>query len=121
MTQIGAKTVTAPATVSGEDACRLGHWETGKAACFRPNRKSGDLPRPTEGFALTLNFEHTEGVTLMTTDRISASLSISQRVAAGLSALAFGALLLFGVGLAQADQLHNAAHDTRHSIGFPCH
>lgn len=75
----------------------------------------------TEGFALILNFEHTEGVTLMTTDRISTSLSLSQRVAAGLSALAFGSLLLFGVGLAHADKLHNAAHDTRHSIGFPCH
>ena len=57
----------------------------------------------------------------MTTDRISSSLTISQRVAAGLSAIAFGMLLVFGVGLAQADKLHNAAHDTRHSIGFPCH
>lgn len=58
----------------------------------------------------------------MTTDRIStSSLSLSQRVAAGLSAMAFGLLLVFGVGLAQADSLHNAAHDTRHSIGFPCH
>jgi cobalt transporter subunit CbtB len=58
----------------------------------------------------------------MTTDRISTtSLTLSQRVAAGLSALAFGGLLLFGVGLAHADKLHNAAHDTRHSIGFPCH
>lgn len=76
----------------------------------------------TEGLALTLHFEHTEGVSLMTTDRISAlPLTMSQRMAAGLSALAFGALLLFGVGLAQADQLHNAAHDMRHSIGFPCH
>lgn len=57
----------------------------------------------------------------MTTDRISSSFSISQRVAAGVSALAFGMLLVFGVGLAHADKLHNAAHDTRHSIGFPCH
>jgi cobalt transporter subunit CbtB len=69
----------------------------------------------TEGPALTLIFEHTEGVTLMTTDRISTSLSISQRVAAGISAMVFGGFLIFGVGLAQADNLHNAAHDT------PCH
>ena len=27
----GAKTVTAPATVSGEVLCELCHWETGKA------------------------------------------------------------------------------------------
>jgi cobalt transporter subunit CbtB len=57
----------------------------------------------------------------MTTDRISTSLSLSRRVAAGLSAMAFGLLLVVGVGLAHADQLHSAAHDTRHSIGFPCH
>ncbi len=75
----------------------------------------------TEGPALTLIFEHTEGVTLMTTDRISTSLSFSQRVAAGISAMVFGGFLIFGVGLAQANNLHNAAHDTRHSIGFPCH
>lgn len=75
----------------------------------------------TEGPALILNFEHTEGVTLMTTDRISTPLSLSQRVAAGISAMVFGGFLIFGVGLAQADNLHNAAHDTRHSIGFPCH
>ncbi len=75
----------------------------------------------TEGPALILNFEHTEGVSLMTTDRISTSLSISQRLTAGLCAMVFGGLLVFGVGLAHADKLHNAAHDTRHSIGFPCH
>jgi cobalt transporter subunit CbtB len=57
----------------------------------------------------------------MTTDRISTSLSFSQRVAAGISAMVFGGFLIFGVGLAQANNLHNAAHDTRHSIGFPCH
>lgn len=58
----------------------------------------------------------------MTTDRIStSSLSLSKRVAAGLSVMAFGLLLVAGVGLAHADKLHNAAHDTRHSIGFPCH
>jgi cobalt transporter subunit CbtB len=58
----------------------------------------------------------------MTTDRLStSSLSMSERLATGLSAMAFGLLLVFGVGLAHADKLHNAAHDTRHSIGFPCH
>lgn len=58
----------------------------------------------------------------MITDRIStSSLTLSQRVAAGLSAMAFGLLLIAGVGLAHSDRLHNAAHDTRHSIGFPCH
>jgi cobalt transporter subunit CbtB len=57
----------------------------------------------------------------MTTARISTSLTLSQRVAAGLSVMAFGVFLVFGIGLSHADKLHNAAHDTRHSIGFPCH
>jgi cobalt transporter subunit CbtB len=47
--------------------------------------------------------------------------SVSQRIAIGLVALFFGSLLIYGVGLAQNAAMHNAAHDTRHSIGFPCH
>lgn len=38
-----------------------------------------------------------------------------------LFALAFGSLLVFGVGFAGADEIHNAAHDSRHSFAFPCH
>jgi len=33
----------------------------------------------------------------------------------------FGLLLLYGVGFAQPDLLHNAAHDGRHAFAFPCH
>lgn len=32
-----------------------------------------------------------------------------------------GAGLLFTAGFANATALHGAAHDTRHSISFPCH
>ncbi len=32
-----------------------------------------------------------------------------------------GALLVFTAGLAQSETLHDAAHDVRHSTGFPCH
>lgn len=32
-----------------------------------------------------------------------------------------GAVILFGVGFAPMDIAHNAAHDTRHSVAFPCH
>jgi len=38
-----------------------------------------------------------------------------------LAALALGAFMVFGAGLAQSAALHDAAHDTRHAIGFPCH
>jgi cobalt transporter subunit CbtB len=32
-----------------------------------------------------------------------------------------GMALIAGVGFAHVEAVHNAAHDTRHSIGFPCH
>ena len=32
-----------------------------------------------------------------------------------------GAFIVFMVGFSHIDALHNAAHDTRHSNGFPCH
>ena len=37
-------------------------------------------------------------------------------VAAGL-----GLVLLYGAAFAATPALHNAAHDGRHSAGFPCH
>lgn len=39
---------------------------------------------------------------------------------AGLAAL-LGLGLVWLAGFAGADALHAAAHDTRHSTGFPCH
>ncbi len=36
-------------------------------------------------------------------------------------ALVFGAVILFAVGFMPVDAAHNAAHDTRHSLAFPCH
>ena len=41
-------------------------------------------------------------------------------LAATMAAL-LGIFLLWGVGFSHSDLLHNAAHDTRHSTGFPCH
>ncbi len=32
-----------------------------------------------------------------------------------------GISLIYGVGLASPSALHNAAHDSRHSLSFPCH
>ncbi len=42
-------------------------------------------------------------------------------VAAALFAIVLGAFMIVGVGLAQPDMLHNAAHDSRHTLAFPCH
>jgi cobalt transporter subunit CbtB len=56
-----------------------------------------------------------------TTASAIASLSLSQRLAAGLVALVLGFVLLGTIGFAQDIRLHNGAHDTRHALGFPCH
>ena len=44
-----------------------------------------------------------------------------QRRIAGLSILALGVIMILGVGLASPEAIHNAAHDLRHGLGFPCH
>lgn len=49
------------------------------------------------------------------------SLTLSQRLIAGGLALFLGLVLLIGTGFAGDFRLHNGAHDTRHSMGFPCH
>lgn len=40
-----------------------------------------------------------------------------------IAAVAFliGAGLVYATGFAHSGVLHNAAHDTRHSLAFPCH
>jgi len=38
-----------------------------------------------------------------------------------LAAAFLGLFLLWGVGFAGPDVIHNAAHDTRHAAAFPCH
>jgi cobalt transporter subunit CbtB len=37
------------------------------------------------------------------------------------SALLLGAVILYAAGFVSASAVHNAAHDMRHSQGFPCH
>jgi cobalt transporter subunit CbtB len=60
-------------------------------------------------------------------ERASRSRSGSKVKAKVLSALqqgavvCFGALILYAVGFLPMSAAHNAAHDTRHSIVFPCH
>lgn len=46
---------------------------------------------------------------------------VSSRIAIAAVAAAMGMLLLFGAGFANSQALHEAAHDARHGIGFPCH
>ncbi|HEV2334511.1 MAG TPA: CbtB-domain containing protein [Stellaceae bacterium] len=45
----------------------------------------------------------------------------AEAVPAAAMAALLGALVLWGVGFSPIAALHNAAHDTRHSMAFPCH
>lgn len=49
------------------------------------------------------------------------SADASRRAAAAIVAALLGVFLLYGVGFAKPQVLHNAAHDTRHAFTFPCH
>ena len=49
------------------------------------------------------------------------SLSRAAVVLSACIAALLGIIILYGVGFAGPDLIHNAAHDTRHSISVPCH
>ncbi len=59
----------------------------------------------------------------MTTLTASASASRlgSIRLSQIVFAMALGVVLVFASGFAHSQTLHDAAHDMRHSTGFPCH
>ena len=54
-------------------------------------------------------------------DAQSRSDALKDRILPSLLAGALGLVLLYGTGFAESAQLHNAAHDGRHSASFPCH
>lgn len=47
--------------------------------------------------------------------------SRSATVLSATVALCLGVFVVFGVGFAQPELLHNAAYDARHAFTFPCH
>lgn len=47
--------------------------------------------------------------------------STTSVLAQSFAALAFGMVIIFAVGFAPMEVAHNAAHDARHSLAFPCH
>ena len=63
----------------------------------------------------------TEVVMAQNTAIASQGLSLNARLTTGAIALFFGLFLVWGAGLANSAALHDTAHDTRHSYGFPCH
>jgi cobalt transporter subunit CbtB len=52
--------------------------------------------------------------------QVQPTIAQSRRVIAA-ATLLFGLGLVFLTGFAHSQTVHNAAHDTRHAMAFPCH
>lgn len=60
-------------------------------------------------------------MSLSTLNQSNISTQADTTILQKLSVMAFGAIILFIVGFSPIPEAHNAAHDTRHSLAFPCH
>lgn len=58
-----------------------------------------------------------------TPSRSSVQASFANRFIPALSVALLGVVMLYGVGFAMGSNgaIHNATHDVRHSVSFPCH
>lgn len=54
-------------------------------------------------------------------DSQSHSATWKDKILSVMLATSLGLVLLYGAAFAEMAALHNAAHDGRHSAGFPCH
>ena len=66
-----------------------------------------------------MNATTTQSTTTTRTATISAARS-KTLIAASMAAF-LGVFMIWGVGFSHIAAAHNAAHDVRHSNGFPCH
>ncbi|WP_340214008.1 CbtB domain-containing protein [Dinoroseobacter shibae] len=62
-----------------------------------------------------------DDMTTQTTTQTAAIARAATSTTGIVAAMAAGLLLLFLSGYAQATILHDAAHDQRHAMAFPCH
>lgn len=115
------KAAAAPATVRGEfspDATEGYLGKAGKGVDPQARRPAGDhgnskCPR-VEG-------ERTLGMNTVSSSALGASVgSASRATQLALSAL-LGLFVIGFVGFSHMEVVHNAAHDVRHSLAFPCH
>ena len=60
-------------------------------------------------------------MTIKTLNATESDVAINETLKARMLAVAFGTAILFVVGFANSTSVHNAAHDTRHTLAFPCH
>jgi cobalt transporter subunit CbtB len=52
---------------------------------------------------------------------LAAGTTRTQTLIAAAFAAMLGTFMIWGVGFSHISAFHNAAHDVRHSNGFPCH
>ena len=57
----------------------------------------------------------------MTTTTQAVSTAAASRLPVAASVFLLGTAFVFIAGFAQPELLHNAAHDMRHAMSFPCH
>lgn len=76
--------------------------------------------RPARAHVLRLDFP-LPGDSLMNVPQTSRPVAISASRTAAFAALLLGTSLVFIAGFAPVEVVHNTAHDSRHSAGFPCH
>ena len=55
------------------------------------------------------------------TDALSRPTTLMDKALPVAVAAGLGLILLYAAAFAETPALHNAAHDGRHSAGFPCH
>ncbi len=112
------QTPTAPATVCGERPSTVplipkgvGKAEGSDEPRVRRLAMQGETTMPS-GVTARRDMMNTQ---TQTTAKFTSSLMSILCVAL------LGGVLLFVAGHAQSGALHDAAHDTRHATGFPCH
>jgi cobalt transporter subunit CbtB len=60
-------------------------------------------------------------MTAQVVDQSSQVSQVNSSLYQNIAAMAFGMLVIFAVGFLPMEVAHNAAHDTRHALAFPCH
>ncbi len=61
---------------------------------------------------------HSNTATLQHTAPVSTVIAKPLQLVA---AFLLGIVMLYGAGFVQTSAVHNAAHDARHTLAFPCH
>ncbi len=117
------KSGAAPATVSGEPAPQTATGrKAGKArqgprpASQETCRRTIELERPPVGWP--------RRIPLTTRTDTASAIGRGERtdaLVAALVAFLLGVGLVYTTGFSHPSTIHNAAHDTRHALSFPCH